>query len=50
MKISPTFWITGGKFAFQYVDGAFRVYDKMGNFIREFEQFGDMVDYMVRRK
>lgn len=44
--ISPVFWTHSGKFAFQAVGNYFRVYNHMGDWVKEFKTFGDMCEWL----
>ncbi len=45
--ISPVFWIASGKYGFQRVGSVFRVYDRNGDFLTEFNNFFAMCDWIT---
>lgn len=44
--ISPVFWTHDLRFAFQYVDGYWRVYDEAGDFVIEFRTHEETFEYI----
>lgn len=45
--ISPVFWTYDLRFAFQYVDGYWRVYDETGDFVIEFQTHEETFEYIA---
>lgn len=46
--ISPVFWTYDLRFAFQYVDGYWRVYDEAGDFVIEFRTYKETFKYIAK--
>ena len=46
--ISPVFWTYDLRFAFQYVDGYWRVYDEAGDFVIEFRTHQETFEYIAK--
>lgn len=46
--ISPVFWTFDLRFAFQYVDGYWRVYDEVGDFVIEFRTYEETFEYIAK--
>ena len=44
--ISPIFWTKNGDWAIQFVDGAWQVFDKDGDYVTEFETTEEMVGFI----
>ena len=44
--ISLVYWTNCDRFAFQVVDGWFRLYGDGGRFLREFDSFDEMDEYI----
>lgn len=45
--ISPVFWTHDLRFAFQYVDGYWRIYDEAGDFVIEFRTYEETFEYIA---
>lgn len=45
--ISPVFWTHDLRFAFQYVDGYWRVYDEVGDFVIEFRTYEETFEHIA---
>lgn len=46
--ISPVFWTHDLRFAFQYVDGYWRIYDEAGDFVIEFQTYEETFEYIAK--
>jgi len=44
--ISPVFWTKDGRWAIQFVDGFWQVYDESGDFVKEIESTEGMVRFI----
>lgn len=48
--ITMVYWTQTGRHAFQYVDGFYRVYDEIGDFLEEFKSIKAMDNFIRNRE